>query len=1266
VDGDFTGTDRFVIERHLGAGSMGSVYLAYDRQLGSRVALKLLLSVDAAGIYRFKNEFRGLTDVVHPNLVTLHELFSEGEHWFFTMEYVQGKDLLTYLHGGRRRAFESTPKPFSEPPPGFDGDAFDSFEVAVKGLELLFPTPLESEQRLRDTLVQVVEGLLAVHAAGKLHRDLKPENVLVDESGRAVVLDFGIAREKQHDIHATLGSVMGTPAYMAPEQCRGYEINEAADWYALGAILYEALTGNVPIDGTPIQIITRKQEFDPPPPGDLVSGIPDDLNELCVQLLSRDPAARPTGQAILRALRARRAASLPAPNEGGQPVGARAPFVGRTAQLAELKAALDSTHAGRPALALVYGPPGIGKSALIERFISDVVATDGAVVLRGRCYERESVPFKAFDNVIDALSRYLRRLSSVDAARVLPRDVDVLADLFPVLKRVEVVRRNRRPRALPPDPQELRQRAFRALKEMLGRIADVEPLLICIDDLQWSDLDSARLLGELMGGHERPALMLACSFRESEGDPNAALDGFLSLVRGMKDLPVYEVAVQVLSAEDSLTLARALLGSETGDEGAKKLGYEAGGNPQVLTQMVRHVEERRASGKASPETAKALINFERVIEQRLSSLSKDGRVLLELLSVSARPVPESMLTLVASFNISLTSALAELRGKKLVRGVAARDARAVEVYHDTIRESVVASMSPDVLQGWHRRLAAALEASGALDLEALTDHLLGAGDRERASIYAARAAAQAETCLAFDKASRLYGIAAQNNPHPERRRELLHAWANALVEAGHGAEAAAAYVEASRDAPAIEAEELVALAATQLLFAGRLDEGLALLQRALPILGVALPESFRDANLQAAYLWRELRARGLGFNERSEAEVDPAELRRLDLLWGVTRGLLSHELERVQPFITRYVADALELGEPLRIVRGLALFHSHIDAPFSRWAQAPLCGALDVAEALARRIDRPETRAQLAFSRGLCLYNDGRAEIAIAELTSAEDLLRNHCRGCAYELRTARTALAQAQFVVKREANAELIRDWLREATERGDPLGAGRLEHLLAVATLASGDVTAALLHVDNASQGPHASSSISRTTAVMARAAVHLYSGDVRACHESYVALAELWSTAQATVPFFRSILLLLRARLALLLHSSPIKTEDFLVSAEQAVAAVESLAMPCFEDDVRMVRACLAVMHAQPSAAFELLAPLLRAIGDGRSASLASLFAARAHGQLTGGEPGQRSIERAESRIVERGISHPRRFARLFLPGIEDRARASVPAP
>ena len=121
-----------------------------------------------------------------------------------------------------------------------------------------------------------------MHAAGKLHRDLKPENVLVNSEGRAVLLDFGIVVDHQRDVHETLASIIGTPAYMSPEQCRGLGVSEATDWYALGVILYEALTGDVPFDGTPMQVIQHKQEVDPVAPNEIVSGVPQDLNDLCI------------------------------------------------------------------------------------------------------------------------------------------------------------------------------------------------------------------------------------------------------------------------------------------------------------------------------------------------------------------------------------------------------------------------------------------------------------------------------------------------------------------------------------------------------------------------------------------------------------------------------------------------------------------------------------------------------------------------------------------------------------------------------------------------------------------------------------------------------------------------------------------------------------------------------------------------------------------------------------------------------------------------
>jgi serine/threonine protein kinase len=230
-DGSFLGTDRFVIERQLGEGSMGAVYLAFDRERRARVALKTLRRVDASGIYRFKREFRALADVSHRNLVSLHELFSEGTDWFFTMEYVEGQDFISYALGETRRVHDASPHRTRELHMGG--------RTRAKGMEVLFPSPLKQPEHARDVLSQVTLGLMALHTAGQLHRDLKSDNVIITADGRAVIVDFGIAFELNPDQHSTLeGGVFGTPAYMSPEQAAGLPLSEAADWYSLGVMLY--------------------------------------------------------------------------------------------------------------------------------------------------------------------------------------------------------------------------------------------------------------------------------------------------------------------------------------------------------------------------------------------------------------------------------------------------------------------------------------------------------------------------------------------------------------------------------------------------------------------------------------------------------------------------------------------------------------------------------------------------------------------------------------------------------------------------------------------------------------------------------------------------------------------------------------------------------------------------------------------------------------------------------------------------------------------
>ncbi len=340
---------RFEVLRRIGEGGMGIVYLARDRDHQAQVALKTIAKMSAASLLRFKNEFRVLADVVHSNLVRLFELLGDDDTWFFTMEYVAG---LPFVH-------------YARPQTGPVATRLD-----IGRLRMVFP--------------QLVEAVAAIHAAGKLHCDLKPSNVLVaHETGRVVVLDFGLVAEIETPRWAsTSRSISGTFAYMSPEQARGDRLTEASDWYSVGVILYEALTGRLPIDGPDVSVLLdRKQQTDPPSPQELDQTLPDDLSRLCMELLDRDPRRRPDGPTILRRLQR--------PSTSGH--DGKAPFVGRTGQLALLHDALRQVRAGHQQTMYVHGPSGVGKTALTHRFLEEVESE--AVVLSGRCYERESVPY---------------------------------------------------------------------------------------------------------------------------------------------------------------------------------------------------------------------------------------------------------------------------------------------------------------------------------------------------------------------------------------------------------------------------------------------------------------------------------------------------------------------------------------------------------------------------------------------------------------------------------------------------------------------------------------------------------------------------------------------------------------------------------------------------------------------------------------------------------------------------------------------------------
>ena len=396
-------TVRFTLVRRLGTGGMGVVYEAYDQERGELIALKTMRRVDPIALVWFKQEFRALSDITHPNLVNLYELFAVEDRWFFTMELVEGTDLVTYV--------KSRPEPVSfrvvvRHAPGEDETSHGPGLCPAHETESRH-TRLFDEARLRDALGQLAQGIDVLHQAGKLHRDIKPPNVLVTAEGRVVLLDFGLTADLESLARqqAVDRQIVGTVGHMSPEQSAGRSITAASDWYSVGVMLYEAMTGRLPFTGPADEVIVAKQMQSPAAPDALALGLPEDLVRLCTALLDRDPAKRPTGRDVIAQLRGEVPAAVDAP-ELSRPL----PLIGRSRHRRVLEELFASLGRRATESIFVFGRTGTGKTTLIRSFLDEHVANDDAVVLSGRCYERESVPYKALDSLIDALARYLKSL----------------------------------------------------------------------------------------------------------------------------------------------------------------------------------------------------------------------------------------------------------------------------------------------------------------------------------------------------------------------------------------------------------------------------------------------------------------------------------------------------------------------------------------------------------------------------------------------------------------------------------------------------------------------------------------------------------------------------------------------------------------------------------------------------------------------------------------------------------------------------------------
>jgi len=1216
---------RFDLIRRIGEGGSGLVYEAHDRERDVRVALKMLRVPDADQLLQLKEEFRSLQDIEHTNLIRLFELVNDEGTWFFTMELVVGKNFLEHVASAT---------------PGDDG-ARRSDRPRTDSQR---PSRPFDATKLGDALVQLVRGLSALHAAGKVHRDIKPSNVLVSSDGRVVILDLGLVLDTSARHAADLDEVVGSMIFAAPEQAAGEQVGPPADWYAVGSVLYHCLTGRPPFVGTLTQVMEQKWSRDPPRPRDIVPDIDPDLDALCMDLLSRDPAARPTGRDILRRLRLSDASELSSLGAGA------APFVGRTAETALLAEAFGAATCGEAVTMIVEGESGVGKSVLVRRFASSLEERADVLVLTGRCYEREDVPYKAIDGVMDTLSTYLAELPIEDVQSVIPPSAFVLRYAFPVLARVPGVNAETAPTG--GGIQESRAELFYALREVLTNLARIRRLVIVIDDLQWADSDSLAALAHLLRPPSPPLLLVATA-RSRVTTADAAAPGD-AIVPGERTfgLPgdVRVLPLQRLSSEEGLGLV-TLLAGDMPLAVVTRIAREAAGHPLFVDELVRYAQ------LMGGQTAEA-VHLEDALVARVSRLDQGPNRLMTMLSIAGVGLSQevAMRALGVAFD-EFSSSVQALLVAHLAKTHGRRGKDLIEPYHDRVREAVTSRLSAEERALCHRQLAEALEKAEAQDADALALHWFGAGEGARGTSYALAAADQALAAVAFETAARHFERALSSGTLDDAtRRAVLVKVGEALAHAGRGAEAAKAYLEAASGSPPDVALDLRRRAAEELLTAGRLDDGEVVLRDVLRAVDIALPRTPWLALLGLLLCRLVLTVRGLGFVERKAAQVARHRLTRVDACTNTGRVLGLVDNIRGAYFQARGLIEALRAGEPTRIAAGLCS-----EAVFSatNGKDAYASTLLAKAKVIAERSGDIQSLAFAEIAAGFTEFVLGHFGRALEPVDRGDAMLREHCPGAYWDRRTGQnSAIFTLGWMGNLNDLSTRVEARVRDASFRGD---------LFTATTLRAGVPNLAWLRTDDAS---HARSLVldamrqwtqrgyhsQHYWCLLALARIDLYEGDARA---AYGRVQSQWPR------ILRSLMLAVRmirveaihlrgsTALAVAAERSGRGRAAMLRAAARDARALERTKWAHAAPHAHLIRAAIAAMSGDADGAARVLELAVRGFEDG--AMLLHANAARFHlGRLRGDTVGRQLTADAEAWMTAQGVMKPGKMAGMLAPG------------